>query len=326
MEVDFRIAPLLFLKVRNPVPFIRSIIKLIKIIRKERIGVVHANVYMSNQYGVIASRLTGVPIISHVRLILGQLAIRNSFLKYTDYLIANSHAVAHALESAGISKDRISVVWNGVDPKVFSPNSDHGGRKLRERLGIADDAFLIGCIGRIHYTKGIHTLIRAMANLVIEDPGVMLIIVGDTMIDQSSEYLTLLKTLTQEFDLTESVHFVPFQDNIQAVYDAIDLVVLPSLAEPFGRVLIEAMAMEKPVVGTRSGGAVEIVEDGKTGLLVQPDDPYELAEAMWKLMINNHLANRMGKRGRKRAETFFSIEKNVERIQKIYMETMNEHH
>lgn len=323
-EVDFRIEPLAFLKTRNPLPFIRTIGRLVKIIREEKISFVHANDYIGNQYGVIASRLAGVPIISHVRLILGPRAIRNSFLRYADHLIANSNTVAHALESAGISKDRISVVWNGVDSKAFSPNSDHGGRKFRDCLGVPDKGFLIGYIGRIHYTKGIHTLIQAMTEVVKNGPGAMLIIVGDIVIDQSSEYLTRLKMLTQKLGLTDLVHFMPFQDNIRAVYDAVDLVVLPSLAEPFGRVLIEAMAMEKPVIGTRAGGAVEIVEDGITGLLVPPEDPYALAQAMFQLMKNREIAIRMAKMGRKRAETLFSIEENVERIQKIYKKKLNE--
>ncbi|GAI28534.1 unnamed protein product, partial [marine sediment metagenome] len=122
----------------------------------------------------------------------------------------------------------------------------------------------------------------------------------------------------------DKVIFTGFVNDVKELYASLDLLVLPSQAESFGRVLIEAMAMEKPVVATRAGGAVEVVEDGVTGLLVPSNDTNGLARAIIKMLENEEDRRRKGKAGRERVKNMFSIEKNVKETQKVYMELLSQ--
>ena len=112
--------------------------------------------------------------------------------------------------------------------------------------------------------------------------------------------------------------FTGFTEDMPGMYYALDLLVLPSVAEPFGRTLIEAMAMERPVIATRAGGAVEVVDDGVTGILVTSENSDELADAIQWASKNRDIANKMGIKGRERAESLFAIKENVKKIELVY--------
>ena len=155
------------------------------------------------------------------------------------------------------------------------------------------------------------------------DPNVSALIVGDTKIDRSEDYLEELYQIVWKLGLKDKVIFTGFVNEMKELYASLDLLVLPSYAEPFGRVIIEAMAMEKPVIATRAGGAVEIVESGVTGLLVPPDDIDGRIQAILKMIEDEEGREHMGKAGRKGVENNFDIEKSVVETQKIYMELLN---
>ncbi|GAF67606.1 unnamed protein product, partial [marine sediment metagenome] len=143
-------------------------------------------------------------------------------------------------------------------------------------------------------------------------------IIAGKDLSESKECEKTLKRMTEDLGIAKDVSFTGFREDIARVMAALDILVLPSLGEPFGRVIIEAMACAKPVVATGSGGVPEIVEDGRTGLLVPMKNYHAISEAVMNLVNNKRLASEMGERGRKRAEDLFDIKKKVKRVENLY--------
>lgn len=190
--------------------------------------------------------------------------------------------------------------------------------------------------GRISPEKGLHTLLDAFETVVKRFPDVELVMIGkevvapkEFIVDLSDDpqirkleewykesYLVQLQKIVQAKRLTEKVRFVGFVPHreIGKVYALGDILVNPSLSESFGMSLVEAMMWELPVIGTRVGGMPEIIEEGVTGLLVEPGDPQELAKAMLTLLENSSLSKRMGEHGRLRAMKMFSWEHIAEQV------------
>ena len=209
------------------------------------------------------------------------------------------------------------VIYNGVDIKTFTPFID--GSKIREDLKIPKKDFLIGCISQLLPFKGQKWLIQAVKEVINEFPGVKLLIVGKEI---KKGYLDYLHSLVKELGIEHSVIFSEFRKDIPALLNAIDLPVLPSTEDHCPRVLLEAMGCGKPIVATKSGGVPELVKDKETGILVPPQDSASLRDAILYFIRNPTERERMGKVGRKRAETVFNIEKTTAKIENVYKELL----
>ena len=146
------------------------------------------------------------------------------------------------------------------------------------------------------------------------------LIVGDnTIIDDSGWFLDELKQLVKELGLVDKVIFTGFVDDMVNLYRCLDMVVLPSKSEGFGRTIAEAMAMTKPIIATKVGGIPEIVVEGKTGLLVPSGDSKALAAAILKVVENPELAIKFSINGPKRIAKLFTIENNVNKTEQVYI-------
>lgn len=317
LGVETVVIPQQKLKAKNPFPYLKTVFSLVSLVRKRHVNLIHSNMDIGNQYGVPAAKLTGIPIVCHTRNILGKRPFQRMFLNYSDVLIANSNAVAASYSKYVSRLQKIKVIYNGADLNEFSPSSTRRGM-FRTRLGISEDAFIIGNIARICPEKGQHYLIDAMSEVTKKHSEVYAVIAGDTVIDDSAAFLMSLKKRVLEYGLTDKVIFIGFVENIIDLYADLDLVVLPSLCEPFGRVLIEAMSMEIPVIANRSGGPMEIVEDGQSGFLVDTSNTKTFADAIIRLLNDQPLCKKMGKRGREIVEKKFSIQTNVRNIESVY--------
>ena len=312
--------PLDKIDTRNFLPYLRTVYRLTKFMRQLSIGLVHCNMDICNQYAFIAAKLNGLPLICHTRNILSKRAFRRMFLRWANVLIANSRAVADSYAQY-VSKDqRVEIIYNGVDIEQFRPER---GCSSRSRFNISDDEVVIGQIVQITPNKGQDIFIRALAKIIPTHPNVRALIIGDTVIDDSKWFLEDLKQLVQELGLADKVIFTGFVEDIAEVYRCLDLVVLPSRLEGFGRTLIEGMAMAKPVVATNSGGPREIVVEGETGLLVPYGDSDALAAAILRIVNDPQLAKEFGANGRQRVEEQFSIEKNVRETEQVYMSLLS---
>lgn len=234
--------------------------------------------------------------------------------RHTGRVIAISDAVRDAAVARGdVEPGRITVVPNGIrEPEL--PTSQ---QRLRAELGANDGAPLVVCVARLQREKDVGTLIRAMRTVARDVPGVVCAIAGD-----GEEAAQLRSSIASE-GLDGTVRLLGFRPDATGLIAAGDVFVLPSRAEPFGLVLLEAMALGKPVIATRAGGPLEIVLEGETGRLIPPSDPPQLAAALTALLRDPVVRERMGARGRVRWSEKFTAARMARDTLHVYERAMS---
>lgn len=312
------ILPLGRIKTLNPIPAVKTIIRLIKIILTERIHLIHANAPRANLLGGIAGRLTRRRVIWHARnfVVWGMVDTDKMFSFLTDRIIANSVAVSKRFKDIKGYGKKVSVVYNGVGLEKFNPGID--GYKIKREFGIQADVPLAGILSRMGPGKGQEYFMKAASIVKKSVPNIKFIIAGDAVLEEERTELSKLVNQAKELKLCDDIIFTGYRSDIPDIMASLDLVVLATEAEPFGRVAIEAMAMAKPVIATNAGGIPEVVKDNITGILVPPKDVNAMAKAIVELLNNRKRMDEMGARGRERVSKVFSIENNVKATEEIY--------
>jgi glycosyltransferase involved in cell wall biosynthesis len=315
---------------RNPLTHVRylatfapSVIGLALLIRRERASLVHSNSLYSLQ-GAWAARLAGVPHVWHIREIPDAPApIRSLLTIMARHLSTRIVAMTAAVASmfGGRGDDRLVVIPEGIDLTTFTPA--HGGERIRHELGIPPEAPVAGFVARLDPWKGADVFLRAAAGVLREIPRAHFIVCGGELPGYEA-YAASLRDIATRLGLRARTHFTGWTycvDDIPDVMGAVDVLVHTSVRpEPFGLVLIEAMASGKPVVAADDGGVPEIVSDGATGYLTTPDDPDAAAKAIASLLRDPVRARAMGTAGRARAERLFDIRGYVRRVEHLYDE------
>jgi len=309
LGIEVEIVQMKRLKIPNPFLFIDSIIKLSRILKDRKILLVHANGSRCAIYGAIACKIVKVPIIWHVRILESDGLIDRFLAKFSSIIIVNSNAVKERFKWLK-DKSRLEVIYNGIDLKKFS--NSFKGEKIRKEFGFDIEMPIVTTIGRLDWYKAHQYFLQAAEKVKKIIPNVRFLIVGD------GERRDYLENLVKELGISENIVFAGNRKDIPEILNAIDIFVISSVSEGFGRVVVEAMACEKPVVATRVGGIVEIVEDGITGKLVPPKNSEALAEAIIELLNNKEESKNMGIAGRKRAERMFDIDENIKRTENLY--------
>jgi len=218
----------------------------------------------------------------------------------TDAYIAVSGAIGRALLGSGVAPGRVHVVHNGIDAEAIRAAA-------REPLSTslpAGEGPLVGCVARLERVKGVADFIDAAELVAREIPSVRFVVAGD-----GSEAESL--AARRDPALAERLEFLGHVDPIEPLVEALDVMVLPSLSEALGLVLLEAGALGVPVVATAVGGIPEVVEDGVTGILVPPGQPPALSRAVTQLLRDPARARAMGAAGRARVERDFTLERTV---------------
>lgn len=227
-------------------------------------------------------------------------------------LIAVSQAARREMLARGDApSDHITVIPPGIS-QSRSPDLATDKQEARHALGIGPDVPMVLCAARLEPEKDVISLVRAMARVAKENPTALCVVAGE-----GSERAKIEREIAR-LQLTKHVQLLGFCQQMSQLMASCDLLVLPSLAEPFGLVLLEAMAHGRPVVATRAGGPPEIVCDGETGLLVRPGEPNELAGAMLRLLADKQLGEKMGLSGWNRARNFFSISRMAQATVEVY--------
>jgi glycosyltransferase involved in cell wall biosynthesis len=233
------------------------------------------------------------------------------------HFIAISQAVKkQMLERADAADADVTVVHNGIGLPDTKTLADAG--EIRRELGVQAHNPLIVCAARLEPEKDVATLVDAMVDVAAAHPGSVCAIAGD-----GSQRQELEERARRE---SPAVRFLGFRQDVLSVINAADLFVLPSLAEPFGLVLLEAMALGKPVVATGVGGPREIVVQGKTGLLVTPGRPQELAEAINRLLADPQARRAMGEQGHQRFLCEFTAARMAEQTARVYENLLQSFH
>lgn len=240
------------------------------------------------------------------------------FNPYLTGVMNNSDAITSPCNDyAGYAKKRgvkreVIVIPHGVDLADFNP--DRYSDEIRKSFGIYDDEIMVLSLQRLHKLKGVEYLITAIPGVIEKTPNVKFIIVGKGPEKEK------LEELVKKLDIGRNViftGFVPHGEKLSAAA-ACDIFAFHSNYESFGIVLVEAMASGKPVISTDVGAIPEIVDDGKTGIIVPPRDSKAFADAILKLVEDKNLRTKMGIEGRKKAEREYGWDKIVERYEGIY--------
>ena len=233
------------------------------------------------------------------------------------HTVAISEAVrAGICERGEAAGDKITVVPNGIATPVAEKLTPPG--EMRAALGIAAEAQLIVCAARLEQEKDVRSLVAAMPGIVAAAPDAVCVIAGE------GSQRAALEAQIGALGLAGSIRLLGFREDALSLIQAADIFVLPSLAEPFGLVLIEAMALGRPVIATRAGGPREIVEENVTGLLIPPGDPAALARAMQLLLKDKVLRIGMGQRGHERFEERFTAARMAQETLLIYRKVCDE--
>ncbi|MUT68055.1 glycosyltransferase family 4 protein [Paenibacillus sp. NEAU-GSW1] len=292
-------------------------------VRGSGADVIHAN---SMRAGMMASMFRWrhrIPAVWHLhdmppKGIIGSLIKLFAGLSARS-LIAISRSVSDGMRTKGLS-DRIHLVHNGTEPSVFREEDREWARKaLRTELQTPLDSRVLLIIGQITPWKRQEDAIKAASALAKEGQNVYLWIVGEPKFrTENEQYLQQLKQLAAELGTEERIRFTGFRDDVAELCCAADVLLLCSANEPFGRVVIEAMAERTPVIATGGGGIPDIIEHGLTGLLYETGDIDSLVRHARELLDNERYRIALGERGQQRIADCFSIGQTVRLMEQVY--------
>jgi len=288
-------------------------------LKRNNIQIVHLNNNPFSSDWVIACKILRIPCVSHLRGLRERLGwFQKVIIKNVDAVFCISNAVYNSLVACGCGTRNLKVVHNGVDPDQLKP--ERSPEEVRHKLGISTSVPVIGMIGNIKRWKGQMVLVKAIAELRKSFPDVICLIVGD-IADEG--YFEELQREIRANGLEIHVPFAGYSKVVADYINIMDIVVHASIdPEPFGRVIIEAMAMGKPVIGARAGGVPEIIEEPQCGYTFLPGDSKELSKKIKKLMANPVLAADMGKSGRERVDKLFHVTINASKTCAVYKELL----
>jgi L-malate glycosyltransferase len=297
-------------------------LQLASILRRERIDIIHTNGAKAHLLGGLAGRLAGCRVVWHVRDFppagsAGRF-FSQALRRFPHAVIANSSAVAESLRALGADSARLVAIANPVDLVRFAPRESK--EDLRRGAGLPVDVPLVGMVAHLTPWKGHEQFLQIARRVRDVVPSVHFAIAGGAIYETDGHdgYPDRLRALAGDLGLREHVTFLGNCD-VAPLLGAIDVLVhCPTAPEPFGRVLAEAMAAERPVVAARCGGIPEVVEDGATGFLVEPGDGGEFARRIIQLLGDPSLGGGMGRLAREVAEKRFAPADHAGRVHDIY--------
>jgi glycosyltransferase involved in cell wall biosynthesis len=290
-----------------------------RVIRREKVDLIHSHLPGQNFYSCLVGTLTGRKTVAtyHGAIELAQArgmrgAIQLGGVRMAaDAIIVVCDYMSRMLQQVGFPAEKITRIYNGISPDRFCPDGD--GRLKRE-LQIRNGTKLVGTVANVRQTKGYEFFIQAARQVLDAIPDTRFVAVGD--VDPH-----LAKPLFDSIDrlnLKDRFHFLGFRRDVPELLPELDVFVLPSTSEGFPLVALEAMASARPIVMTRSGGPEEIIEDGRTGLLVPPADSNALAAKICELLQDPNRASELARMARAKIESTFAIDRMIRDYEELY--------
>ena len=305
------------------IPALRDMGSLIRFITRRRIDILHCEEGTRNAfYAYLLSRVTPARCVVHFHLGYGDWMSRPSRLavKRADAIISVSSWTGHEIRVDGVSPRHIFPVLNGIELSNWDP-AGVDGVAIRREFGLQPQDPLIVQVAQLVDWKRQHLTIKALPGVLERHPTARLMLVGAEPARPPSSGEAYTETLRRQVaaaGLEEQVIFTGRRSDVREILAAADVFTLPSVGEPCALALVEAMAMGKPVVSVRAGGTPELVEDGKAGLLGEPDDAEQLAANLLALIDEPERRRRMGEYGRRRALDYFSVQRMAEDVESVY--------
>ncbi len=307
----------------RPLKDFRALLSLVWLIFKEKPDIIHTHSSKAGILGRLAAKIAGVPYIVHTphgHVFYGHfgvcaskifLWIEKIFSKFTDRMVALTNGEKRDYIKLSVCPpEKLFKIHSGVDLKQFMQPNGNSMEKKRS-LGLDHNGIVIGFVGWLLPIKGPEYLLKAMAHIWLDHPTASLVMVGKGELDVD------LRARALKMNANGRVKFLGWREDIHEIMPVFDLLVLPSLNEGMGRVLVEAMAAGKPVVASEVGGIPDLVKHGETGYLVRPADEKALARGIKKLLHDPERARQMGQRGKEYCKQF-SLEAMIQKLDDLY--------
>ncbi|MDY4002792.1 MAG: glycosyltransferase family 4 protein [Streptococcus orisratti] len=288
--------------------------------RENQIDLIHNNTTAVLE-GIYLKRKLKLPLLWHVHEIIVKPKAISDFInflmgRFADKIVTVSQAVAsHIKQSPHIKDDQISVIYNGVDNKVYYQSD---AQSIRKKFDIAEDALVIGMVGRVNAWKGQGDFLEAVAPILEQHPKAIAFMAGSAFegeewrVQELEENITNLKVAAQ-------IKRIDYYANTTELYNMFDIFVLPSTnPDPLPTVVLEAMACGKAVVGYRHGGVCEMVKERENGLLAEANQPEALSKIIEKLVVSHDLRTTFGRNSVERQKKLFSLDSYIANFSKLY--------
>ncbi|EMG35277.1 MULTISPECIES: glycosyltransferase family 4 protein [Streptococcus] len=288
--------------------------------REHNIDMVHNNTAAVLE-GIYLKRKLKLPLIWHVHEIIVKPKAISDFInmlmgRYADKIVTVSQAVANHIKQSPFIKDsQVEVIYNGVDNAVYYPMD---ASSIREKFDIAQDALVIGMIGRVNAIKGQNDFIEAVEPLLEKNEKAVAFLAGGVFPGEEWR-LEELDNRIASSSVVSQIQRIDYYDKTSELYNMFDIFVLPSIKpDSLPTVVLEAMACSKPVVGYNNGGIAEMVVDDKSGCLVKPNRPQELSNAISLLLDSSEKREKFGRVGYQRQRELFSLESYIKNFSEFY--------
>jgi len=314
--IDFVPVPMNTKKAVSP-KILASLLKLSKTIEKSEIQLVHSHSRTTQVLGYWLARNLKIKHILTCHGFFKRRLFRKLFPCWPDVIIAISEQVKeHLVKDLKADERKIFVVPNGIDVEKSKIQNPKPKTELKKQLGLKEGP-IIGIVARLSDVKGHLYLIQALPFVLKQIPEAQLLIVGDGKMKKE------LVQAVENLKIKQNVVFIPSVPDTREIFSLMDVFVMPSLKEGLGLALMEAMASGLAVIGSDVGGIRSLIQDGKNGLLVKPQDVTGLSQAILRLLTDPRESGALGEAGRIFIEKNFSQDKMVSQTQGVYKKCLN---
>jgi glycosyltransferase involved in cell wall biosynthesis len=303
---------------------LRPILQLRRLLKAHKIDIIHSQGARIDFFARIAGRIANVPhILSTIQMPIEGFDVgilrKKIYLcmdrlsgRFVERFIVVSGALERLLtQERGVPVQRVVRIYNGIEVDLYQPLLKH--TDLRKEWGIPSTIPLIGAVGRLVWQKGFEFFIKAIPEILQSSPEAKFLIVGEGPLRSQ------LEKSAQTLNINDSLIFTGFRNDIRQILSSIDVLMVPSLLEGLPMIILEGMAMAKPIVATNIDGITEQISHEGEGILVPIRKPEALAGAVSRIIENDELATALGRAARKKVETYFSVEHMVRETEKVYL-------
>ncbi len=319
-NVPVKIIPLNRLKRKNFLPFLHTIYKLFYFVKREKIKLMHTSGLFPNQYSSIVAKLANIHCVCHLHsTIYGKKEVYNSFLRLSDKIIAVSNGVKSKMLSVGMPHNLIEVIYNGIDINNYKVDEKLVGR-IRDELKLPFNSKVVTQVGQLIERKGILCFLEIVKIVSRKDPNVLFLLVGDDSYNPG--YRKEVESLIKKMEISKNVKIMGFRKEIPEIIFLTDVILLCSEIEGLPTVLIEALYLGRPIVATNIPGTDEVVENKRSGFLFPVNAFHIMAEKILEILKDEGLRIKLSFEGKKRFFDLFSLDSQIDMIEKIYRELL----
>jgi glycosyltransferase involved in cell wall biosynthesis len=307
-----------------------TVVKLSHIINEEKIDLVHSQGARADFFARVAVKFCRRPyLVTTIQMpvegfnvsIYRRIVYRYFdciFGKYVDrFIVVSDNLKTFLSKTRQVPEKKIAKVYNGIEVESFCPNlKTMEDEKLKKSFGIKKDTITVGAIGRLCWQKGFEYFLKSIPAILSKNNKVKFLIVGAGPLQEQ------LENLAKYLMIDKRVIFTGFRDDIRSILYIIDLLVVPSIREGFPMIILEAMAMAKPIAAANLPGISEQLENGITGRLFEPRNHEEISNVLMDLIADKEKRTMLGEMARQAAIERFSIERMVWQVEQVYQELL----